>query len=141
VSFKPDQAVYINENFARAVLQEYAEWLKAYFNMYPNSKVFVVGFMAKVRLDDSNRLNTRLSEQRAETVAKTLLELGIPDEKLVIIGLGENGGSHFRIDEHPNGVFDTVIAQQNRKVMLIPDLSEDSIKVLEIKNELDALRK
>ena len=141
VSFKPDQAVYTNETSALTVLETYAEWLKRYFDMYPeDSKVYVVGFIAKTRLDDSNRLNTRLSEQRAETVKETLVGLGISADKLVVIGLGENGGSYFRVDEFSNGVFDTAIAQQNRKVMLIPDLSDDAAKVLEIQQELENLR-
>jgi len=141
ISFKPDQAVYMNESTARTVLQEYAEWLKTYFEAYPDSKVYVVGFIAKVSPGNENRLRTTLSEQRAEAVKETLLEFGVPTEKLIVIGLGENGGSHFRVDEFPNGVFDTAVAQQNRKVMLIPDLSEDAVKVLEIKQELDTLRR
>ena len=140
VPFMPDQAVYANEEAAFLILQKYAEWLKTYFAAYPGSNIYVVGFMANTRPDDNDRLNTSLSEQRAETVKGTLVDLGVSTERLVVMGIGINGGSHFRVDEFPNGVFDTVVAQQNRKVMLLPDISYDAALALAIKQELDSLR-
>jgi hypothetical protein len=140
VSFKPDQPNFVNETAARHVLSRYADWLRTYFENYPHSRVYLAGFMARVSQNNDNLLNTILSEQRAERVKEILVEFGIPETKLIVIGLGENGGSHFRVNEFPNGVFCTITAQQNRKVMLIPDISEDAARILAVKQELDAMR-
>ena len=140
VPFVPDQATFLNETAARMVLQKYVDWLTMYFKVYPDSTVYVVGFHARVSLDGGNRLNTGLSERRADTVRTTLIELGVPEDRLITVGLGINGGDHFRVDEFSDGTFNTTIAQQNRKVMLIPDLSDDAPILLEVMAELDALR-
>jgi hypothetical protein len=140
VPFVPDQATFMSEAAARIALKKYADWLVKYFEAYPDSTVYVVGFHARVSLDGGNRLNTGLSERRAETVRTTLIELGVPEDRLITVGLGINGGDHFRVDEFPNGTFNTTNAQQNRKVMLIPDLSDDAPILREVMAELDALR-
>jgi outer membrane protein OmpA-like peptidoglycan-associated protein len=141
VAFIPDQAVFMNETAARDALRAYASWLALYFETYSDSQhVYVVGFHARVNLNGGNRLNTGLSARRAEAVRSVLIEYGVPEGRLIAVGLGINGGDHFRVDEFPNGVFCTTTAQQNRKTMLIPDLSEDAPKLLEVMAELDALR-
>lgn len=136
VSFIPDEAVFINEAVSRRILQEYANWLSRYFGVFPNSNVYVVGFQARTSIENVNRFDTRLSEQRAETVRNTLIDLGVPQARLITVGLGTNGGSHFRVDEFPDGVFNTVVAQHNRRVLLINDMSEDAVKLREIMEEL-----
>ena len=140
VAFVPNEDIFINEAAASLVLEAYVEWLIKYFDVFPDSRVYIVGFHANLILNGGDRLDTRLSEQRAEAVGNVLATLGVAEERLVVVGLGINGGEHFRVDEFPNGVFCTVTAQANRKVMLIPDLSEDAEILLEVMEDIDALR-
>ena len=58
-----------------------------------------------------------MSLQLAETVKNTLIEFGIPEKNLVTLGLGAK--FPWAVNEHPNGTFDTVVAQANRAVWLL----------------------
>jgi len=140
VAFVPDQATFRNESNARAVLQEYANWLVKYFKVFPDSYIYIAGFHARITPEGGNRLNTGLSERRAEAVRSMLIEFNVPEQRLIAVGLGINGGSHFREDEYPNDVFCNSCAQNNRYVMLVPDLSEHAPILKEVMAELDALR-
>jgi outer membrane protein OmpA-like peptidoglycan-associated protein len=141
VAFVPDQAIFRNENNARVVLQEYANWLVDYFEAFPNSYVYVAGFHARLTQEGGNRLNTGLSERRAEAVRSVLIEFNpLLEGHLIAVGLGINGGTDFRVDEFQNGVFCNTQAQLNRKTMLIPAESEYAPLLREVIVELDALR-
>lgn len=115
VGFQPDGADYLNSESARKVLRPYAEELKKFFGYYPDEKIWIVGTTAAVQQGAAGSIE--LSLQRAETVRNTLIELGIPEKNLVTLGLGAK--FPWAVDEHPNGTFDTVVAQANRAVWLL----------------------
>ena len=140
ISFKPGSDAFYDENSARRILDEYARLLHAYFQAYPDAFVYVVGSTAKERLNDkAYMLETSLSEKRAKRVKEILAET-IPAHKMIEFGLGPNGGS-WRVDENSNGRFDTVLAQANRKTMILLNDSSTATEVLEVKNELDEMRR
>lgn len=116
VGFKPNKAVYNDEQNAKSILHPYAEELKEFFKCFPEEKIWIVGTSAAVVKND--RSGYDLSFQRAETVKDTLVnEFGIPEDKLLTIGVG--CVFPWRVDEFPNGNFDTSVAQKNRAVFLL----------------------
>lgn len=115
VGFQPDGAEYLNNESARKVLRPYAEELKHFFEFYPDEKIWIVGTTAAVQQGATGSIE--LSLQRAETVKNTLTELGISKKNLVTLGLGAK--FPWAVDEHPNGAFDTVVAQANRAVWIL----------------------
>lgn len=116
VGFKPDTAIYINEQNAKNTLRPYADELKEFFKYYPDKKIWIVGTTAKVTKELQNGYD--LSFKRAKAVKNTLVnELNVPAEKLLTIGLG--CVFPWRVDEFVNGNFDTDIAQANRAVFLL----------------------
>lgn len=116
VGFKPDTAIYINEQNAKNTLRPYADELKDFFKYYPNEKIWIVGTTAEVT--KGSRDGYELSLKRAETVKNTLVdELGIPADKLLTIGMG--CVFPWKVDEFSNGTFDNNAAQKNRAVFLL----------------------
>lgn len=115
IGFQPDGADYLNSESAKKVLYPYAEELKKFFGYYPDEKIWIVGTTAAVQKGSTGSI--RLSLQRAETVKNTLIEFGIPEKNLVTLGLGAK--FPWAVNEHPNGTFDTVVAQANRAVWLL----------------------
>jgi len=116
VGFMPDKAVYINEQNAKSTLRPYADELEEFFKYFPEEKIWIVGTSAAVVKND--RSGYDLSLQRAEAVKSTLVsEFGIPADKLLTIGVG--CVFPWRVDEFPNGNFDTTVAQANRAVFLL----------------------
>lgn len=116
VGFKPDTASYINEQNAKNTLRPYADELKEFFQYYPNEKIWIVGTTAAVT--QGARSGYVLSSKRAEAVKSMLVdEFEIPADKLLTIGVG--CVFPWWVDEFPNGIFDTNVAQANRAVFLL----------------------
>lgn len=116
VGFKPDTASYINEQNAKNTLRPYADELKEFFQYYPNEKIWIVGTTAAVT--QGARSGYDLSSKRAEAVKSTLVdEFDIPADKLLTIGVG--CVFPWWVDEFPNGIYNTNIAQANRAVFLM----------------------
>lgn len=116
VGFKPDKAIYINEQNAKSTLRPYADELKDFFKLFPDEKIWIVGTSAAVVKNAKSGYD--LSSQRAEAVKSTLVsEFGIPEDKLLTIGVG--CVFPWWVDEFPNGTFDTSVAQANRAVFLL----------------------
>lgn len=120
VGFIGDKSDYIDETNAKKILRPYADELKTFFKYYPDEKIWIVGTSATVAENGSG--DTNLSLQRAETVKKTLLEFGVPADKLLTIGLGAKFPWH--VNEFKNGNFDTNTAQENRAVWLLTTHSD-----------------
>lgn len=133
VGFAPDKALYINEQNARNILRPYAEELRAFFEYYPDEKVWIAGTSAAVV--KNARSGYDLSSQRAEAVKNTLVtEFGIPADKLLTIGLG--CVFPWWVDEFPNGDFDSTVAQANRAVFLLSS-SDDTDYFQKLKSAYD----
>ncbi|MDR2513815.1 MAG: OmpA family protein [Christensenellaceae bacterium] len=115
VGFKPDRADYLNEANAQKLLRPYADELKKFFQTYPNEKIWIVGTTAAVTKGSTGGID--LSLRRAETVKNTLVSFGIPEDKLLTIGLGSK--FPWWVDEFTSGNFDTNVAQANRAVWLL----------------------
>lgn len=108
IGFLPDLAELRNPAQAREVLEPVAAQLTA-----TNVVATLIGTTA---LDDGP--DHRLSADRAETVKRILVELGVPERNLVTVGVGTN----FTKYDNPyvNGVFSEIIAMRNRLVIIQP---------------------
>lgn len=138
IRFKPNSYEFVDEAAANAVLEEFVDSFTTYFERYPDGKIYLVGGIAKT---DSGRTTEigNLSQQRADMVRQSLIDLGIDEDKLIAIGIGIN--DPWRNDEWADGYFDEEVAKTNRRVWVIPDQYEDQVVlVLDTKAMIDDLR-
>lgn len=136
IRFKPNSYEFVDEAAANAVLESFVESFNVYFERYPDGKIYLVGGIAKT---DNNRAVEigNLSQQRADTVRQSLINLGIDEDRLIAIGIGVN--DPWRNDEWADGYFNEEVAKTNRRVWVIPDQYEDQVVlVLDIKDAIDA---
>ena len=126
ISFKPDSCEYVDENAAITVLDTYVDSFEAYFERYPDGKIYLVGGIAKTASWHLN--DTELSQQRAEKVKESFVSLGVDTDKLVAIGLGVS--DPWRSDEWSKGYFDEQTAKINRRVWIIPDKYERQVDLV-----------
>lgn len=124
--FKSDEAVYIDEAAANAALSEYVSSFNTYFENYPDGKIYLVGTIAKTY--SWSITDTELSQQRADTVRQSFIDMGVDGDKLIAIGIGIN--DPWRTDEWVDGVFDTNIGQINRRVWVIPDAYTEQVDAI-----------
>ena len=97
---------------AKEVLEPIAEILIANEDL----TVLLCGCVAGDGTTDYGR---DLSLRRAEAVKQTLMELSVPEDQLLVIGLGTNNPWHIK------GVgYDGELAAQNRRVVLLNAESE-----------------
>ena len=83
--------------------------------------------------------DTELSKQRADTVRRSFIELGIDDKKLISVGLGVS--DPWRSDEWETGYFNEEVAKTNRRVWIIPDEFNEQVNlVLSIDAMIDGAR-
>ncbi len=123
IGFKPDSAELLNDKSAANLLKPYAKDLEDYLSCFQDEKFWIVGTTATTQKGGEGSVT--LSLQRADEVKRLLMDLGIPEGKLVTIGLGARFPWH--VDEYPQGSFDTKEAQANRAVWLLnssPDNEE-----------------
>lgn len=137
INFKSDSADYVDTKAAMDALSGYVDAFNAYFEKYPDSKIYLVGCIAKIR--NWSFTDTYLSQKRAEAVRNSLIELGIDGDKLVAIGIGAN--DPWRADEWSEGYFNEDKAKINRRVWIVPDEYKDQIGLLlSIKDEIEKAR-
>ena len=137
IRFKANSSEYVDKAAAEAALADYIDSIDRYFDIYPDDKIYLVGCIAKTA--NWSLTETELSEQRANTVRQSLIELGIDENKLVAIGIGIN--DPWRNDEWANGYFDEETAKLNRRVWLIPDQYNEQVALVIAMDELiDDLR-
>lgn len=121
LGFLSDSAQYRSEEEAQKVLYPYASNL---IN-YPAMRVLLVGTTAD---NDRDGGGQALSLERAKTVKETLTNLGVPDNRIDIIGKGSTSPWHK--DEWINGEFIESIAKENRAVFILPADSEIAKELL-----------
>ena len=112
ICFVGDSAHYVDPAAAKEVLEPIAEILIANEDL----TVLLCGCVAGDGTTDYGR---DLSLRRAEAVKQTLMELSVPEDQLLVIGLGTNNPWHIK------GVgYDGELAAQNRRVVLLNAESE-----------------
>ncbi len=74
----------------------------------------------------------KLSEERAEKVKQSMINLGIPEECIDVIGVGYD--LNICQDDSPYGQFEESIAQGNRSVLILP---YDSFQAQEILSTIE----
>lgn len=112
ICFIGDSACYVDPAAAKEVLEPIAEILIA----NKDSTVLLCGCIAGDGTTDYGR---ELSLRRAETVKQTLMELSVPEEQLLALGLGTENPWQIK------GVgYDGELAAQNRRVVLLNAESE-----------------
>ena len=112
ICFVGDSARYVDPATAKEVLEPIAEILIANEDL----TVLLCGCVAGDGTTDYGR---DLSLRRAEAVKQTLMELSVPEDQLLVIGLGTNNPWHIK------GVgYDGELAAQNRRVVLLNAESE-----------------
>lgn len=134
VKFCPDSAVYLNKEAAVEKLKNYLKVFEAYFERYPEGKIYLVGGIAKTQ--NWSVTDIELSEQRALTVRQSFIELGVDGDKLEAIGLGIS--DPWRSDEWSTGSFNAKVAGVNRRVWIIPDCYDKQVElILSIEKEIE----
>lgn len=114
VCFVPDSAEYLYSDEAVERLKPIAEYM---LEKNQDITLLLAGCIAG---DSNTDLGYRLSEQRASAVKQTLMELGVPENRLVAVGMGCSDPWHI----YEVG-YEGPLAAQNRKVVLL-DLSSEA---------------
>lgn len=115
VKFVSDKAEYLDESKLKKTLKPIAKYLNN------NQKVNIL--LAGTTAGDSNdKTAQELSEKRAETVKKTLVQLGVEQDRIITVGLGSGDPWHVY-----GAGYEGKIASDNRKVVIL-DASSDNAK-------------
>lgn len=118
VSFIGDKAEYLQPDQVVDILKPIAEYLT-------NNQVTILLCGTTAGDEDSN-YTMALSKNRAETVKRTLVELGIDEERIIAVGLGSSDPWHVY------GISTSDKASSvNRKVVLLDATSEMALSILE----------
>lgn len=113
LGFEPNSSNFRPDARADEILFPYASNLMN----YPDMEILLVGTTSSW-----NGGSISLSEERAERVREKLVEAGVPEDRINIIGLGYN--RDFCQNDTPNGDFVETIAKENRAVFILPYNSE-----------------
>jgi outer membrane protein OmpA-like peptidoglycan-associated protein len=109
VAFQPDSAVFRDPAAASTTLRPLAQRLRG-----TGVTATLTGTTADVGDADGQR---RLSRERAEAVAGLLRDLGVPADRLTVVGLGSDFPGH--VEEHDEGGnLLPAAAALNRKVVI-----------------------
>lgn len=122
LGFQPESAEFYSEEEAQNILRPYASNL---IN-YPAMQVLLVGTTADPNRNGGGK---ELSLERAQAVKDTFVSLGVPADRIDIIGKGAT--SPWYKDEWASGEFDRSIAKENRAVYILPADSEMAKEMLE----------
>ena len=109
VAFEADSAVFQDAVAASETLRPIAESIKA-----TPVTARLTGTTANVGDAEGQR---RLSEQRAQAVGSLLVELGVPTERLTVVGLGSDFPGYI-LDRDAGGHLLPAAAAQNRRVTI-----------------------
>lgn len=115
VSFVPDKATYLDEEEAVRTIRPIADYLIEHEQI----TVLLAGTTAG---DEDSDYTMRLSQERADAVRSTLIQLGVDQSRIVTVGLGSSDPWHVY-----GAGYDGSIASGNRKVVLL-DASSDTAK-------------
>ena len=115
VSFVPDQATYLDEEKAMATIQPISDYLMEHDQI----TILLAGTTAG---DEDSDYTMTLSQERADAVRNTLIQMGVDESRIVTIGLGSSDPWHVY-----GAGYEGSIASGNRKVVLL-DASSDTAK-------------
>ncbi|MBQ4383263.1 MAG: OmpA family protein [Firmicutes bacterium] len=125
VRFVGDEAVFVDEEEAKAALAPVAEIILA----HPGHPILLAGTTAT---GGSQEFNLDLSDRRAAAVKEMLVkEFGVPEDQLITIGLGYEADPFVRgrdLDE--NGRQIETEAAKNRRVVVLDAESEIAKQIL-----------
>lgn len=107
VEFVADKASYLYPDKAVASIRPIAEYLLEHDAV----KLLLVGSTAG---DTTNDASIKLSQDRADAVKQTLIELGVSAERITTKGMGSSDPWHV-----PNVGYEGAAASGNRKVVLL----------------------
>ena len=130
VTFKGDQAEFIDYEAAAEELSPIAEYLKA----NTDEKIYIYGMTATITGGGSG---VELAEARAEAVKAVLVEKGAIAEQMECVGLGQISNPLRVNDVDANGKQIDELAQKNRAVFVIK-ADSDMVGVLRECIENDA---
>lgn len=112
VSFVGDEASFVDTVQAEQAIYSVAETLLA----HPDNRVYVVGCTASsTGREDFCR---SLSEDRAQVVVKVLEEYGVPEDRMIAVGVGDYAPWHIE-DLDKSGMQIEEYAKQNRCVVIL----------------------
>ena len=118
VSFVPDKSIYLDEEKAMETLQPIADFLAAHKQI----TVLLAGTTAG---DQDSDYTMTLSQERADAVRNSLIQLGVEPSRIAAVGLGSN------VPWHVYGAgYEGSIASGNRKVVLLDASSDTAKKIL-----------
>lgn len=109
ITFHPNTDEYLFPEEIEHILKPYVSASQG----YSDKMVLLVGTTSSW-----NGGSQKLSEERAERVKSSMIELGIPEDYISIIGLGYD--LNICQDDSPKGEFEESIAQGNRSVLILP---------------------
>jgi len=115
VSFVPDQAAYLDEEGAVETIQPIADYL------IENEQITVL-LAGTTAGDEDSAYTMTLSQERADAVRNTLIQLGVDESRIITVGLGSGDPWHVY-----GAGYEGSIASGNRKVVLL-DASSDTAK-------------
>lgn len=119
IQFKGDSDEFVDIEKALSCIRPVAD----YMNGHPGFNLLLVGTTAG---DEDNQYVRELSYARASAVKKTLVELGISEDRIMVKGLGNHDPWHIY------GVgTEGELAAQNRKVVMISAEAEEAVKLLD----------
>ena len=118
VSFVPDKSIYLNDKKAMKTIQPIADYLAAHKQI----TVLLAGTTAG---DDDTDYGKTLSQERADAVRNSLIQLGVDESRIVAVGLGSNDTWHVY-----GAGYEGSIASGNRKVVLLDASSDTAKKIL-----------
>lgn len=107
VEFVGDEAIYLHPDEAIEVIRPIAEYLEEHETI----QLLLIGSTAGDVTDD---FTLRLSQDRAEAVKNTLIDLGIDEDRITTLGMGSDDPWHVK-----NAGYEGPVASSNRKVVLI----------------------
>lgn len=107
VEFVGDEATYLYPDKALETIEPIAEYLIQHNSV----KLLLIGEVAG---DETNEATIKLSQDRADMVRSTLIDLGVDAERLIAVGLAADSPYHV-----PNAGYEGSVASNNRKVVLI----------------------
>lgn len=122
VEFIGDQANYLYPDKAVENIRPIAEYLLKHESV----NLLLIGSTAG---DTTNDSTLRLSQERADAVKTTLIELGVDASRITTIGMGSSDPWHV-----PNAGYEGAVASANRKVVLLDSRSSTAQLILEQMN-------
>ena len=116
------KSTYLHPDKAVEIIRPIAEYLI----QHESVKLLLIGSTAG---DVTNEFTLNLSQERADAVKDTLIELGVDASRIITVGMGSSDPWHI-----PNVGYKGAEASANRKVVLLDTRSATAQSILEQMN-------